>query len=143
MSDNRNVFFAPRNLGIDTKIINLLESTMTNRAILKRHIAFLNKVKYSDPNISNCASWDAPTLKLPERSEAELLYTVCSWFQEGSRKGDQFKRQYDCKERISRFLHHQKTLKQKSRIKSTVRSDLNSQAIPMSFWLSGFLRRLS
>ncbi|KAH3832428.1 hypothetical protein DPMN_105715 [Dreissena polymorpha] len=47
--------------------------------------------------------------------------------------GAQFKRQYDCKGRISRFLHHHETLEQKSRIKSTVRSDLNSQAIPKSF----------
>jgi len=54
-------------------------------------------------------------------------------FKEGSRMGAQFIRQYDCKGRISRFWHHQKTLEQKSRIKSTVRSDLNSQAISKRF----------
>ncbi|KAH3868706.1 hypothetical protein DPMN_031858 [Dreissena polymorpha] len=54
-------------------------------------------------------------------------------FKEGNMIGAQFIRQYDCKGRISIFSHHQETLEQKSRIKSTVRSDLNSQAIPKRF----------
>ncbi|KAH3871280.1 hypothetical protein DPMN_034476 [Dreissena polymorpha] len=54
-------------------------------------------------------------------------------FKEGSRMEAQFVRQYGYKGSISRFLHFQETLEQKSRIKSTVRSDLNSQAILISF----------
>jgi len=44
-------------------------------------------------------------------------------FKKGSGIGAQFIRQYDCKGRHSRLWHHQETREQKSRIKSTVRSD--------------------
>ncbi|KAH3710635.1 hypothetical protein DPMN_070124 [Dreissena polymorpha] len=85
----------------------------------------------SQPNIM-CLQ---QTLKLPERSEAYLLYKVCSWLQRRQRDGSSVDKTIRLQGKDLHILTRPENaaLEQNSMIKSTVRSDLNSKAIPKRF----------
>ncbi|KAH3844868.1 hypothetical protein DPMN_087134 [Dreissena polymorpha] len=72
-------------------------------------------------------------LKLPERYEAYLLYKVCSWLQRRQQDGSSVLKTIRLQGKDLHILTRAENAGTEEHDKSTVRSDLNRQAIPKRF----------
>ncbi|KAH3720946.1 hypothetical protein DPMN_063858 [Dreissena polymorpha] len=73
------------------------------------------------------------TLKFPERSKTYLLYKLCSCLHRRQQDGSSVHKKIRLQGKDLHILTPPENAEQKSRIKSTVISDINSQAIPKRF----------